>query len=134
MEESKKSIEFPVLLFDHECPLCVRFKQSLERISGHEGIQKISLHEEWIYEELPFLSKEQCEEALHLIVSPEQILIGPKAIEYLIKEFPQVKKFSWLVESATGQKAMEYFYRAANSYRDSLRKRCHKCRTVKRDL
>lgn len=134
MDEKKNNLEFPVLLFDHECPLCLRFKQSLEKVPGHEAITKISLHEEWIYEELPFLNKEHCEEALHLIVSPEKILIGPEAVEYLIKQFPQVKKFSWLLESAMGQKAVDYFYKMANNYRDSLRKRCHKCRTTKREF
>jgi len=117
----------PILLYDSECSLCTRFKQSLERLSTFDDLTMVSIHDEQIYNEYPQLNKEECDEAIHLIDSELNILKGTHAIEFLLKKNPAVAKFAWLIESEQGQKTLNYFYSMANKYRETLKKKCLTC-------
>lgn len=125
-----KTIKTPVLLFDHECSLCVRFKQSMERLTMEKTIYYTSAHNPNVYEQFTNLEKEQCLKTIHLVLDEkgEEVLTGEKAIEFLITLNPNIKKFTWLIESKMGQKALDFFYHAANKYRESLLNRCCGCR------
>lgn len=124
MEEKRQP---PILLFDSECSLCVRFKDSLSMVEGAEKITAISIHDEDIYKEYPELNKEKCQEKVHYITSDSTILVGEEAIEHLIKLYPIVNKFSWLIESNMGRKAVDYFHSMTNKYRKTLIKKCPTC-------
>jgi predicted DCC family thiol-disulfide oxidoreductase YuxK len=124
MEEKRQP---PILLFDSECHLCVRFKDSLSMVEGAEKITAVSIHDEKIYEEFPALNKEKCQEKVHYITSDSTILVGEEAIEHLIKLYPIVNKFSWLIESNMGRKAVDYFHSMTNKYRKTLIKKCPTC-------
>jgi predicted DCC family thiol-disulfide oxidoreductase YuxK len=125
-----KNFNTPLLLFDHECQLCVRFIQSLERIHLEQEINMVSVHEPGVYQKYTFLDKQACLDSIHLVIDKEneQVLVGEEAVEYLISLNPQIKKFTWLIESKMGQKAISFFYHAANKYRESLLNRCSGCR------
>ena len=121
----------PALFYDETCPLCLRFKQSLQRIELEEDIHFYPLQESSLY---PYFSQfdqsftmEQAKQEVHLITKDYHFIRGPEVIEYFAKQNSKVRKFAWLIESKMGQKALEVFYKTANSYRDKLRKRCHKC-------
>ncbi|MCO4793143.1 MAG: DUF393 domain-containing protein [Bacteriovoracaceae bacterium] len=124
MEEPNEA----VLFYDSDCGLCMRFKQALDRIPGTNKVKKISIHEPDAFESYPKLSKEVCEKEVHLIDENGNILRGEEVIEYLISQFPGVKKFSWLLESGMGQKAVEYFNSITKMTRETLRKRCSTCK------
>jgi len=117
----------PILLFDSECPLCVRFKDSLKMIDGTEKITPISIHTDEVYNQFPELDKLQCTEKVHYITSDSKILVGEEALEHLIKLYPIVNKFSWLIESNMGRKAVDYFHSMTNKYRKTLIKKCPTC-------
>lgn len=118
----------PTLFYDPECTLCLRFKQALDRIPGTDRIQKLSIHEDETFKKFPQLNREECEKEIHLIDGQGNILKGDDVIKYLISQFPGVRKFSWLLESKMGQKALEYFNTVAKKSRESLRKRCPACK------
>lgn len=120
--------QYPILLFDSECPLCLRFKQSLERVIDSEMLNYASIHDEAVYKVYPFLTKTACNEDVHLILSPDKVLVGADVIEYLIKDFPVVKKFTWLLDGEMGKKAVDLFHNSVKTYRKSLLKWCSKCR------
>ena len=116
----------PILLYDSECSLCRRFKTALENISNNE-IQIISIHNEDIYKSFPSLNPVECNKEIHLIIDHENILKGKDTINYLIKLFPGVKKFSWLIESNMGKKTTDLFYNFINKRRAVLHNRCSNC-------
>ena len=126
MEEDFSS-QLPLLVYDSECSLCLRFTQALQRLPGTAHINKISIHEENLYKNFPDLSKEECHKVVHLIIEDKTILAGAQVLEYLIERFPGVSKFAWLIESNMGRKTIDYFHKVANKCRQSLIKRCSTC-------
>lgn len=124
---SEKLPDLPLLIYDSECTLCVRFTQALKRLPGTSDINTVSIHEEKIYEEYPALKKEECHQVVHLILQDGKIIAGPEVLEYLVEQFPGVSKFSWLIESNMGKKTIDYFHKVANKCRQSLIKRCSTC-------
>lgn len=128
MQKEQNKINLPLLIFDGECSLCNRFASSINRYESTSHIETRSLHEDSIFDELPYLEKEECSKSVHLILDEATILKGPEVLEHLIKLNPAIKKISWLIESNAGQKAMNIFYNSANLYRESLLNRCPKCK------
>lgn len=119
---------YPILLFDSECPLCVRFKEALLKTTGEQfAITCLDLHDQSIYESNSSLSYGHCKETLHLLVSPELTLTGDDVVKYLIHNFPQTKKFSWLIESSAGERAVGLFYKTLNKARKRTTSNCRGC-------
>lgn len=129
MEENKKqSLKFPVVLFDSKCPMCIRFAQGISKLDPEsEKINVTDLHQQWIYETHEFLDYEKVQDDIHFINEKHEIFIGKEAISQMAMLIPQVKKFSWLIESESGQKALEYFHNATSRLKTSLRKSCPEC-------
>lgn len=125
-----QKFQLPILLYDHECPLCVRFKQSLEMMDRYKKINYHSLHEKEIFNEFPFLSEKECSEVVHLILEDQSVLRGPEVLTYLIKQFPGVDRFSWLLETDKGKKVVDFFYQKMEELRyktKSLHEECPRC-------
>jgi len=123
-----KNYELPVLLFNHECDFCNRFKMSLERIPGTKNINMVSIHDSEIFNKYPFVNFESCKETIHLIDKNNRVHIGPEVAKFLIEEFPGVKNFSWLLDSEIGKKAVNFFYEFAEKCKESISKNCPNCR------
>jgi predicted DCC family thiol-disulfide oxidoreductase YuxK len=119
----------PLLLFDDRCTLCLRFKQALERIPESGEIRMVSIYHQPIYEEFPHLNREECQKHVHFINEKGEIFKGEEAIAQLVIKFPIIKKFSWLITSGMGQKALRYFHKIAKSYREKLIKECKNCKS-----
>tara|TARA_Y100000590_G_scaffold281237_2_gene316328 strand:+ start:220305 stop:220658 length:354 start_codon:yes stop_codon:yes gene_type:complete len=105
--------------------------QALENLPGTEDITKIPLQDENLYSHFTNLTIDDCYEEIHYIDENEQILKGNQVPEALINKFPAVKKFSWLIESQMGQKAIDYFHHVAANYRKKLKKGCTGCNNKK---
>lgn len=120
-------IEKPILVFDQECQLCARFKQALDFLDKDEKIQKIPLQDQSLYERFPQLDQEACEETIHLLDEQGNVYKGAEVIEFLVKFYPGVKKFAWLVETESGKKAVEFFYGKVNELREKVKKDCVGC-------
>lgn len=118
----------PLLIFDDKCHLCVRFKMSVERFIDSEKIYFAALSNPDLYQQFPILEKKECAKEVHLIIADNQILKGADVIQYLIIQFPFVKKFAWLLETQMGEKSLTSFYNICNKYRESLLNRCQDCK------
>ena len=129
MNSNNNNIKFPLpcMLYDDLCPLCVRFKQTLEKIPGTKEISMVPLSNIEIFEIYPQLNKKNCKKELHILDCNQKVHKGSSAIEFLVNKFPMVSKFAWLIESEVGKKALNYFYQTANNYREKLKKRCEEC-------
>lgn len=121
-------MELPILLFDEKCPLCLRFKLALERLSGASQITFVSIHNEEIYQVFPEIDPELAFKELHYLDENGGIYAGKDALTKLMLDFPPVKKFAWLIESNMGQKAVTYFNQVAKNYRERLIKDCINCK------
>ena len=115
------------VIYDSECALCIRFKKALELIDIQKQVRFISLHENQTYIDFPELKKEECEEFVHLIDEENKIYIGGYAISYLVNILPGVKKFSWLLDSDSGLKASNAFYKRINEMRMMKKRNCFTC-------
>ncbi len=115
------------LLYDSECTLCVRFKKALEILDNQDRMHYRSIYETAVYFDFPELNQAECEEVVHLIDSEGKIYRGSEVIEFLIKQFPGVKKFSWLLESDSAKKAMDVFYDQINDMRIMKKRKCFRC-------
>ena len=122
-------IRKPVLLFDSECALCVRFTQGLKFLDKKKIINLLPIQDEAIYEEFTFLNFEDCSEVIHLIDEDGKVHKGGEVIKYLALKIPGVSKLSWLIESDSTQKAMDAFYEKVNSVRKSNQEKrnCTSC-------
>ena len=127
MEEEQKKLKLPILLFDAECPLCTRFKDSISRLEDAKNITMVSIYEDSIYEQFPYLDKTMCRQDVHFITEDEKVLVGQEVLEHLITLYPMVKKFAWLIETNMGQKAVNYFHSMTNRYRKVLKRKCPSC-------
>ncbi len=119
--------QFPIILYDPECPLCVRFKQGLEYLD--KNLHFVSARDEQIYNEFPELSKIACLEQVHLITSERAIHKGPEVVEFLLKTLPGVSKFAWLIDNEQGKKVKDYFYQKVEELKELSKKDkgCNQC-------
>ena len=126
MDENK--LKFPVILFDSKCPMCVRFSHAIKKLDPNsEKVHVTDLHQEWIYKTYPQLSYEKTVQEIHFLKSEDEIFYGSQAISEVLNLIPQAKKFSWLIESNSGKKAIEFFYSTTNKLKHSLHKSCSEC-------
>lgn len=118
----------PLILYDPECPLCVRFKQGLHYLD--QSLNFVSAREDEVYTVFPELSRQACLEKIHLITVDKNILVGPEVVDHLVKTLPGVSKLSWLLESDQGQKVKNYFYQKVEELRELTTKKdegCNQC-------
>jgi len=132
--EFQKKYWLPILVYDSECTMCLRFKQGIDRLEGNEKINKISIHDQEIYQAFPDLDPEKCKIAIHFIDQDRNIYMAGEAVTKLAHYLPGVAKFAWLAETGVGKKAVDYFYDMARKYRESLLNRCPKCKNHHQDL
>jgi hypothetical protein len=98
----------------------MRFKQSIERIAPKGTVQFHDLHDKELYSRFSILNYDDCIKTIHMLKSVDEVLVGDEVVKFLIGEFPQSAKFSWLIESKAGEKAVNLFYNAINKNRKSL--------------
>jgi predicted DCC family thiol-disulfide oxidoreductase YuxK len=116
---------FPLVLYDPECPLCLRFKQGLEYLD--KNLCFISAREDEIYVEFPELSRQACLEKIHLMTEEKKILVGPEVVDYLVQRLPGVSKLAWLLENDQGKKIKDYFYQKVEELRQLSQKNENDC-------
>ena len=115
----------PLVLYDPECPLCLRFKQGLEHLD--KKLNFVSAREEEIYTEFPELNRQTCLEKVHLITKERTIKSGPEVVDYLLHTLPGVSKLAWLLDNDQGKKVKEFFYQKVEELRELTKKQDEGC-------
>lgn len=117
----------PIILFDPECPLCLRFKQGLSYLD--EKLTFVSAREEDVYLQFPELSRQACLDKVHMITAENVILSGPEVVDHLVKTLPGVSKFAWLLDNEQGKKVKDFFYQKVEELRELSSKKdsCGQC-------
>ncbi len=118
----------PLILFDPECPLCLRFKQGLGFLD--KNLTFVSAREDAVYEAFPELNRQACLEAVHMITADKKILKGPEVVDYLVETLPGVSKLAWLLDNEQGQKVKNYFYEKVEELRELTNRKdsdCEQC-------
>lgn len=113
--------QLPLILFDPECPLCLRFKQGLEYLD--KNLTFVSAREDVVYVLFPELDRQICLEKVHLITPEKSILAGPEVMDYLVETLPGVSKFAWLLDNEQGKKVKEFFYNKVEELRELSQKK-----------
>jgi predicted DCC family thiol-disulfide oxidoreductase YuxK len=120
--------QLPLILFDPECPLCLRFKQGLEYLN--KDLSFVSARKTDVYASFPEVNPESCLEKVHLITEDRKVLVGPEVVDYLIQNTPGVSKLAWLLDNEQGRKVKDYFYQKVEELRElTIRKEndCEQC-------
>lgn len=120
--------QLPVILYDPECPLCVRFKQGLEFLDRR--LTFISAHEDEVYAQFPDLSRQACLSEVHMITRENQILKGTEVVDHLVATLPGVSKLAWLLDNEQGKKVKDFFYQKVEELREitlNKREECDQC-------
>jgi predicted DCC family thiol-disulfide oxidoreductase YuxK len=118
----------PLVLYDPECPLCLRFKQGLELMD--KNLCFVSARDDEAYIEFPELSRQECLEKIHMITRDKKILIGSEVVDYLVARIPGVSKLGWLLDNEQGKKVKEFFYQKVEELRELSQKKdsdCNQC-------
>jgi predicted DCC family thiol-disulfide oxidoreductase YuxK len=120
--------QLPVVLYDPECPLCLRFKQGLQYLD--KNLTFVSAREEEIFLAFPELNRQECLEKVHMITMDKGVLAGPEVVDYLMQTLPGVSKFAWLLDNEQGKKVKDFFYQKVEELRELSTKKdsgCNKC-------
>ncbi len=127
-------LKTPLLIYDADCPLCVRFKQGLERLDPSGRVTYHPLGDERVFTAFPQLDPMACRERIHYVKEDGTVLAGSDVVVELLTHFPGVEKFAWLIESGMGRKAVDFFHRTAEAARERLRHKddCGTCPSEKR--
>jgi predicted DCC family thiol-disulfide oxidoreductase YuxK len=118
----------PLVLYDPECPLCLRFKQGLEFMD--KSLCFISARDEQIYVEFPELSRQECLDKIHMVTVDRKILVGPEVVDFLAHQLPGISKLAWLLNNEQGKKVKEYFYQKVEELRELSQRKdgdCNEC-------
>lgn len=115
----------PLVLYDPDCPLCLRFKQGLEYLD--KNLTFVSAREDEVYLIFPELSRQDCLEKVHLLTAEKKILKGPEVVDYLMETLPGVSKLAWLLDNEQGKKIKDYFYQKVEELRELSHKKKSDC-------
>lgn len=115
----------PVILYDPECPLCLRFKQGLAYLD--KNLTFISARDDAAYKRFPELDRQACLEQVHMITEEGQVLVGSEVVDHLVKTLPGVSKLSWLLENEQGKKVKDFFYQKVEELRELSSKKSSDC-------
>lgn len=120
--------QLPLVLFDPECPLCLRFKQGLGFLD--KNLTFVSAREDEVYAAFPELNRQECLEMVHMITANNKILRGPEVVDHLVETLPGVSKLAWLLDNDQGKKVKNYFYEKVEELRELTNKKdsdCNQC-------
>lgn len=123
--------QLPLILFDPECPLCLRFKQGLEYLD--RNLTFVSAREEEIYLLYPELNRQACLEKVHMLTTERKVMAGSEVVDELMHTLPGVKKFAWLLDNDQGKKVKEFFYQKVEELRELTAQKEAGCDECPRD-
>jgi predicted DCC family thiol-disulfide oxidoreductase YuxK len=114
------------ILYDSNCPLCVRFKQGLSHLLPSDFLFR-SIQDENTLKDFPQFTQEQLQQTVHMVSDAGEVFTGAQLIEVIAHHTPIVSKFAWLLETGMGHKATEFFYEKINQIKQQIAEKCESC-------
>jgi len=125
-------LKLPLLVYDADCPMCVRFKQGLERFDVNNRVSYVPLTDEEVFKLYPQLNRESCRAVVHYVREDGSVVVGGEVITEPLKHFPGAQKLAWLLESEMGRKTAEFFYQKVEAVRQKILSDEAACGTCKK--
>jgi len=121
--------KLPLLIYDDQCPLCLRFKQGLERFDLNRIITYVPLSSEDVFAHFPQLNREKCRTKVHYIREDGSVLMGNEVVSEVMKNIPAVGKLAWLLETDVGKSVSNYFFDHVEKIRKKIQEDSEDCGT-----
>jgi predicted DCC family thiol-disulfide oxidoreductase YuxK len=128
----RMELKLPLLIYDTQCPMCLRFKQGLERWDVEKRVCYVPLDNDELFTLYPQLNREACTAQVHYLREDGAILIGGEVVTELIKHFPGVGKLAWLLETDIGKKTADFFYKQIDTVRQKMKAEEESCGTCRK--
>tara|TARA_Y100000589_G_scaffold332223_1_gene390499 strand:- start:8437 stop:8805 length:369 start_codon:yes stop_codon:yes gene_type:complete len=89
------------ILYDPECPLCVRFASAIRGLDHKNQFQLVNLLDH--YQTDSSIPVENLRDQLHVIADNGDILVGEKAFDFIMGQIPAAKPLNTLInKTSTG--------------------------------
>lgn len=122
-------LKLPILLYDGDCPLCVRFKQGLERLDVENRVTYWPIQNAEVFQRFSQLDRGACQQKVHYLREDGTVLSGGAVVTELLHHFPGISKLGWLLDSEIGRKTVDYFYDQVEQLRSRMKEKenCGTC-------
>jgi predicted DCC family thiol-disulfide oxidoreductase YuxK len=116
-----KNPDRPVLIFDGECSVCRNAVEWIRRRCGPETFEYLSCHAEELPLRFPHVGKDECLEAMHLVLPDGTVLAGEQAVPEILWRLRGWRRASALFRLPGAGTLSRAFYRwfAARRHRFS---------------
>jgi predicted DCC family thiol-disulfide oxidoreductase YuxK len=113
-----------VLLYDHNCPLCRKLAEFVERLDKEALIEIVDHEDEGVRERFPDLNLDRVRQQLTVCDQMNRAWHGVEAIRRITDLLPGLRRFSWIYRLPGVTPAVGGLYRSINRQRKRL---CLKC-------
>ena len=100
-----------LLLFDDECPLCVRFQEGVKRRDKEGRIEPVAFGDPRIGRIAAGMSREQLRSSFHLVRPDGTLVSGHRALPELLRLLPGWRLAGLLLRLPGAGKLSEWAYR-----------------------
>lgn len=90
------------LIYDENCPLCIRFLDEVKRRDRVGRIEPVGFEDPRIRQLTPGMTEEQLRRSFHLVFPDGRVVSGSRAVPALLKLLPGGKVPGWLLEHLPG--------------------------------
>jgi predicted DCC family thiol-disulfide oxidoreductase YuxK len=84
--------EAAVLIYDGECPVCVKSVAWIRARSRPEAFEFLSCHSPDVTRRFPVIEKSACLQAMHLVLPDDTVLAGAQALPEI---FRRLRRYRW---------------------------------------
>lgn len=91
-ETAGATLERAVLIYDGECPVCGRAIEWVTKRSLPGAFELLSCHSEERGTRFPFIEKEACLQAMHLVLAGGTVLAGERAVPEILR---RLRGYRW---------------------------------------
>jgi predicted DCC family thiol-disulfide oxidoreductase YuxK len=81
-----------ILIYDGECPVCVKAVEWVKARSLPEGFEFLSCHSDELARRFPSVDKAACLQAMHLVLTDGTVLAGERAIPDILR---RLRGYRW---------------------------------------
>lgn len=110
-ENQGKERGTPVLIYDGNCSICRGAVDWLRRRESSGAVEFLSCHDESLPSRFPFVDRNACLQAAHLVLPDGEILAGEKAAQELFLKIPGYRWVARLMRVPGGQLFSRVLYR-----------------------